>query len=140
VVESQPSKLLVAGPIPVSRSKDFNAIRPLGFAGEWLSSMYQQPVLQVEDPQTFSAVKKAIESSFSAGHVADFLKSLERSKLRIRDFEDVLRKGTLGASTAAEYNRLGNGDQGQIRELYLASLEQVAPELREKFFKLYAYY
>ena len=57
-----------------------------------------------------------------------------------RDFEDVLRKGNLGASAAAEYSRLGNADQGQIRELYLASLERVAPELREKFFKLYAYY
>jgi hypothetical protein len=102
--------------------------------------MYQQPVLPIADPQTFNAVKNAIESSFSAGHVADFLKSLERSKLRIRDFEDVLGKGNLGASTAAEYSRLGDGDQGQIRELYLASLEQVAPELREKFFKLYAYY
>jgi hypothetical protein len=105
-----------------------------------LSSMYQQPVLPISDPQTFSAVKNAIESSFSAGHVADFLKSLERSKLRIRDFEDVLGKGNLGSATAAAYSRLGDGDQGQIRELYLASLEQVAPELREKFFKLYAYY
>jgi hypothetical protein len=102
--------------------------------------MYQQPVLPISDPQTFSAVKNAIETSFSAGHVAEFLKSLERSKLRIRDFEDVLGKGNLGASAAAEYHRLGNADQGQIRELYLASLEQVAPELREKFFKLYAYY
>jgi hypothetical protein len=102
--------------------------------------MYLQPVLPISDPQTFTAVRNAIESSFSAGHVAEFLKSLERSKLRIRDFEDILGKGNLGASTAAEYNRLGNADQGQIRELYLASLEHVAPELREKFFKLYAYY
>ena len=102
--------------------------------------MYQQPVLPISDPQAFSAVKGAIEASFSAGRVAEFLKSLERSKLRIRDFEDVLGKGNLGASTAAEYHRLGNADQGQIRELYLASLERVAPELREKFFKLYAYY
>jgi hypothetical protein len=105
-----------------------------------LSSMYQQPVLPISDPQTFNAVKGAVESSFSSGHVAEFLKSLERSKLRIRDFEDVLGKGNLGANTAAEYSRLGNADQGQIRELYLASLERVAPELREKFFKLYAYY
>jgi hypothetical protein len=105
-----------------------------------LSSLYEQPVLPISDPQTFGAVKTAIESSFSAGRVAEFLKSLERSKLRIRDFEDVLDKGNLGASTAAEYSRLGNADQGQIRELYLASLERVAPELREKFFKLYAYY
>ena len=105
-----------------------------------MSTMYQQPVLPISDPQTFSAVKTAIESSFSASHVADFLKLLERSKLRIRDFEDVLGKGHLGGHTAAEYRRLDNGDQGQIRELYLASLEHVAPELRERFFKLYAYY
>jgi hypothetical protein len=102
--------------------------------------MYQQPVLQLEDPQTFNAVKDAIEASFSAGQVAEFLLSLERSKLRIRDFEEILGKGNLGANAAAEYKRLGNADQGQIRELYLASLEHVAPELREKFFKLYAYY
>jgi hypothetical protein len=102
--------------------------------------MYEQPVLPVSDPQTFNAVKSAIESSFSARHVAEFLKSLESSKLRIRDFEEVLSKGKLGANTAAEYSRLGNADQGQVRELYLASLEHVAPELRERFFKLYAYY
>jgi hypothetical protein len=35
---------------------------------------------------------------------------------------------------------LGNADQGQIREFYLASLEKVAPEVRQRFFKLYAYY
>ncbi|MEO6805357.1 MAG: hypothetical protein ABI209_04355 [Edaphobacter sp.] len=105
-----------------------------------LSSLNEQPLLPVSDPLTFGAVKGAIESSFSATQVAEFLKSVERSKLRIRDFEDVLGKGRLGASTAAEYNRLGNVDQGQIREFYLASLERVAPELREKFFKLYAYY
>ena len=102
--------------------------------------MYEQPVLPISDPQTFTAVKGAIDASFSSGRVAEFLRSLERSKMRIRDFEAVLRKGLLGAGTAAEYTRLGDGDQGQIRELYLASLEQVAPELREKFFKLYAYY
>ena len=105
-----------------------------------MSATYQQPVLPIADPQIFGAVKSAIEFSFSSGHVADFLKSLERSKLRIRDFETVLGKGVLGEATTAEYKRLGNSDQGQIRELYLASLERVAPELREKFFKLYAYY
>ena len=105
-----------------------------------MSSLYQQPVLAISDPETFSAVKAVVETSFSSGRVADFLKSLERSKLRIRDFETVLSQGYLGAGTAAEYGKLGNSDQGQIRELYLASLERVAPELREKFFKLYAYY
>ncbi|WP_433965807.1 hypothetical protein [Tunturiibacter gelidiferens] len=105
-----------------------------------MSSLYQQPVLTVSDPEIFNKVKSAVEVSFSSSRVADFLKSLERSKLRIRDFESVLGKGNLGAATEAEYNKMGNSDQGQIRELYLASLEQIAPELREKFFKLYAYY
>ena len=96
--------------------------------------------MPVEDPAVFNSVKAVIESSFSTGKAAEFFTSLSRAGLRIRDFESVLKQGLLGASTEAQYNSLGNGDQGQIRELYLASLERVAPELREKFFKLYAYY
>jgi len=105
-----------------------------------LSTMYEQAVLSVEDPQRFDAVHAAIESSFSSSNVGKFLKSLERANLRIRDFETVLKKKALGESTVAEYAQLGNSDQGQIREFYLASLEQVDPDLRNKFFKLYAYY
>jgi hypothetical protein len=105
-----------------------------------LSNTYEQPLLPIADPQHFSAVKAAIESSFSTGKVIEFLKSLDRLKFRIRDFEAVLAKGLLGASTAVEYNGLSDGDRGQIREFYLASLERVAPELRQRFFKLYAYY
>ncbi len=105
-----------------------------------MSAVYQQAVLEVADPQTFSKVRGAIENAFSAARVADFLKSIERVGLRVRSFEAVLKAGRLGASIAAEYAKLGNGDQGQIREFYLASLEKVSPEIREKFFKLYAYY
>ena len=60
--------------------------------------------------------------------------------LRIRDFEQVLRRGLLGAPAEGEYSRLSNGDQGMIREFYLASLEKVAPELRGEYAKIYAYY
>ncbi|HUZ93314.1 MAG TPA: hypothetical protein VMU57_00220 [Edaphobacter sp.] len=105
-----------------------------------MSTLHEQAVLHVADPEPFGVVKGAVESSFSSGHVAGFLKSLDRSGVRVRDFQSVLGKGLLGGGTAAEYGRLGNSDQGQIRELYLASLERVAPELRQKFFKLYAYY
>ena len=105
-----------------------------------MSFEYRKAEIPVADPQAFDAVHAAVESSFSSSKVKDFLKSIERAGLRIRDFEAVLRKGILGALTASEYGRLGNADQGQIRELYLANLEKVAPELREKFFKLYAYY
>ena len=101
---------------------------------------FNQPVLPISDPQAYGAVRSAIEASFSSSTVSEFLKSLDRCNLRIRGFADVLAKGLLGAIAKAEYAKLGNGDQGQIREFYLARLEQVTPELREKFFKLYAYY
>ena len=101
---------------------------------------FDQPVLAIVAPQAFNAVRAAIEGSFSSGTVAKFLQSIDRQNLRIRNFEAVLANGLLGASAKSEYATLGNGDQGQIREFYLASLESVAPELRKKFFKLYAYY
>jgi hypothetical protein len=105
-----------------------------------LSALHEQAVIPVADPEAFGAVRTAIETAFSSARVQDFLKSVKRAGLRIRDFELVLRKGLLGTPTANNYGNLGNGDQGQIRELYLASLEKVAPELRAKFLKLYAYY
>ena len=52
----------------------------------------------------------------------------------------VLSKGLLGQEALAAYGNLGNLDRGQIRELYLASVEHVAPELRAKYLKIYAYY
>ena len=105
-----------------------------------MSALHEQAILPVADPKTFGAVRAAIEQAFSTPRVNDFLKSIQRVGLRIRDFELVLNKGILGAPTVGEYNRLGNADQGQIREFYLASLEKVTPELRTQFFKLYAYY
>ena len=95
-----------------------------------MTALREQGVIPVADPESYGTVRAAIEAAFSAARVENFLKSIERAGLRIRDFELVLRAGILGALTAAEYNRLGNGDQGQIREFYLASLEKVAPELR----------
>ena len=101
---------------------------------------FEQPVLPVADPQSFGVVRSAIEGSFSAARVAEFLRTLAQKSMRIRDFESVLGKGLLGKTVIAAYSQLGNGDQGQIREFYLASLERVPAELRQRFFKLYAYY
>ncbi|MGP8259702.1 MAG: hypothetical protein ACLQM6_07075 [Acidobacteriaceae bacterium] len=105
-----------------------------------MTALREQGAIPVTDPENYDAVHAAIEAAFTAARVRDFLGSMLRARLRIRDFEQVLRTGILGAKTEAEYGRLGNGDQGLIREFYLASLEKVAPELRTKFFKLYAYY
>jgi len=105
-----------------------------------LSATYTQPPLPILDPQAFTTVRTAIEQAFSTHGVANFLRSLERAKVRIRSFEEVLGKGLLGSTAGASYAALDNNDQGQIRELYLASLERIPQDLRDKYFKLYAYY
>ena len=104
------------------------------------TALYERPAMNIVDAPTYSAVKAAIEAKFAPASVAGFLGSLKSAGLRIRDFEAVLKAGKLGAATAAEYDKLTNADQGQIREFYLASLEHVELGLRDKYFKLYAYY
>ena len=104
------------------------------------TALYERPTMDIVDATTFAAVKQAIESSFAVGNVEKFLRSVERSGLRVRSFEAVLNDGKLGAGTAVAYAKLSNGDQGQIREFYLASLEKVELGLRDKYFKVYAYY
>ncbi len=104
------------------------------------TALYERPAMDVVDATTFAVVKQAIVWAFAPAGVEKFLTSVERAGLRIRDFEVVLKAAKLGAGTAAEYTKLSNGDQGQIRELYLASLEKVELALRDKYFKIYAYY
>ena len=102
--------------------------------------MYEQALIAVGNPEAFGTVRQAVESSFSSSGVTGFLSSLLAGRLRIREFEQVLRAGKLGPAAAAEYDKLGDGDQGMIREMYLSMLEQVDPELRRRFLKVYAYY
>ena len=104
------------------------------------TALYERPTMDILDATAFAAVKDAVAGAFAAGNVEKFFKSVERSGLRIRSFEAVLKAGKLGTGTEAEYTKLDNGDQGQIREFYLALLEKVDLALRDKFFKLYAYY
>jgi hypothetical protein len=102
--------------------------------------MFVQTVLPINDEAHFAAVKASLDPLFSTGNVAGFLKQVKRSKLRVRDFENLLQRGLLGAATAEAYRALGDSDRGQARELYLSLVEQVPPELRSKFLKVYAYY
>ena len=104
------------------------------------TALYERPPVHVADVPVFASVKDAVEGSFAPGNIERFLKSLQRAGLRVREFEPVLRSGQLGASAAELYGRLTAGDQGLIRELYLAALERVDLSLRDKYFKLYAYY
>jgi len=102
--------------------------------------MFEQATLPVLDEAAFTEVDRALETAFSAKQAEDFLHRIKRSGLRARDFEGVLGKGLLGKAVPAQYASLGNSDQGQVREKYLRLVEQVAPELRAKFLKVYAYY
>ena len=104
------------------------------------NALYERAPMTLGDEPTYNEVKSALELSFAPGNVEKFLKAVQRSNARIREFEPVLNAGALGSQTAALYNKLPDGDQGMIREQYLASLEQVDPNLRKKYFKLYAYY
>ena len=103
-------------------------------------ALYERPAMGVQDETAFAAVTQSIAERFAPSNVEGFLRTVESGKLRIREFEAVLESGRLGGDTAAEYGKLSDGDQGQIREFYLASLEQVDVPLRDKYFKLYAYY
>ena len=102
--------------------------------------MFEKPDLGVEDGPSFDVVRSAIQSALSSTSALTFLKKLERERMRVRNFETVLAKGLLGQEAIAAYSRLGDLDRGQIRELYLESVEHVAPELRAKYLKAYAYY
>jgi hypothetical protein len=102
--------------------------------------MFVQTVLPIEDEARFATVRASLEPLFATANVAGYLKKVQRSKLRVRNFEGLLERGLLGAATAEAYRALGDSDRGQTRELYLSLVEQVPLELRRKFLKLYAYY
>ena len=105
-----------------------------------MGNMFQQAALPIENPAVFEPVKAAIEAAFAPPSVGKFLQRVERAKLRVRDFEQIRDHGLLGDVVKTGYVQLGDSDRGQVRELYLHSVEQVATELRGKYLKVYAYY
>ncbi|MBV8438556.1 MAG: hypothetical protein JOY95_13690 [Silvibacterium sp.] len=102
--------------------------------------MFEQAVLPVQDQKTFTDVQAALEEALAPAVVVSFLRSVQRAKLRARQFEAVLAEGLLGANSSAKYAALGDSDRGQIREMYLSMVERVDPVVRARFLKVYAYY
>jgi hypothetical protein len=102
--------------------------------------MFEQAAIPIQDEATFAEVRQALDQAFSPARVAGFLKKVGGAKLRVRQFEAVLANGFLGAQAQKSYAALGDADRGQIREQYLRRVEQVAPDVRQKFFRLYASY
>jgi len=102
--------------------------------------MFEQAVIAVKDEQGYAQLHAQIDAAFDARDVEVFLSRTGRSKLRIRDFEGVLNCGLLGKGAAGLYRALPVSDQALTRERYLQLVEAVSLELRQRYFRLYAYY
>ena len=102
--------------------------------------MFEQAAIAVKDQQTYSRLHELIDAAFDARDVEVLLDRVVRARLPIRDFESVLQRGLLGKDAIGLYAALGPSDQGLTRERYLRLIEKVPRELRERYFKAYAYY
>ncbi len=100
MVESQPSKLLVAGSIPVSRSRELF----IGRRARWrnqnlfardLTVSFEQAAIKVEKAQEFARLQAAVEQAFLPDKAPRFLKQLDRKGIRVRDFDAVLAQRML---------------------------------------------
>ncbi len=102
--------------------------------------MFQQAAIAVVDQQGYSRLHALIDAAFDVSEVEVLLGRAVRAKLPIRDFERVLERGFLGKEAIGLYTALSPSDQGLTRERYLRLVENVPRELRERYFKAYAYY
>ena len=102
--------------------------------------MFEQAAIAVQDQQGYSQLHALIDAAFDARDVEVLLDRITRSKLRVRDFESVLRRGFLGKDGVRLYEALPVSDQGLTRERYLRLVEKVPQELRRRYLKVYAYY
>jgi hypothetical protein len=111
---------------------------------------FEQAAIKVEKEREFGLLRAAIDRVFAPARVEKLLSRMQRKGIRVRDFDLVLASGILededdalarsGKAARQWYQELATSDQAQLREFYLFRLEEVSPELRERFSKLYAYY
>jgi len=102
--------------------------------------MFEQATIAVRDEQGFARLHALIDAAFDARDVEVFLSRVKKSGLRVRDYESVLKRGLLGKEAPALYAALPVSDQGLTRERYLRLVENVPVELRQRYFRAYAYY
>ncbi len=110
--------------------------------------MFEQAGIPVEKGAEFEELKAGIWRVFAPPIVERFFSKLESKGIRIRQFEKILERKLLeefdlrlkqqGARKL--YESLGNGGQGQMREFYLSTVEQVDQALRAKYYKIYVMY
>jgi hypothetical protein len=101
---------------------------------------FEQVAIAVRDEQGYARLHALIDAIFDARDVEVFLNRVQKSKLRVRDYETILSRGLLGKDAIALYGKLPVSDQGLTRERYLRLVEAVPLELRQRYLKVYAYY
>jgi hypothetical protein len=111
---------------------------------------FEQAAIKVEKEKEFGELKSAILIAFSSDNVQKFLKRVASAGIRVRDFDLVVAFGVFervdksladsARSAESLYRALAVTDQAQMKEFYLSKVEEVAPELRAKFQKIYQYY
>ena len=102
--------------------------------------MFEQAGIAVRDEKGYAQLHSLIDAAFDSRDVEVLLNRALRYKLRIRNFEGVLERGLLGKEAIALYKALPVSDQGLTRERYLRLVEAVPLELRQRYFRAYAYY
>jgi hypothetical protein len=102
--------------------------------------MFEQAEIAVQDQPGYAQLHALIDAAFDARDVDVLLNHITRAKLRIRDYEAVLKRGLLGKDAVRLYEALPVSDQGLTRERYLRLVEKVPAELRQRYFRVYAYY
>jgi hypothetical protein len=102
--------------------------------------MFEQAAIAVTDEQGYTKLHALIDAAFDARDIEVFLNRVRKSKLRVRDYEGILERGLLGKEAIGLYKALPVSDQALTRERFLRLVEKVPLELRQRYFKAYAYY
>jgi hypothetical protein len=105
-----------------------------------VGKMFEQATIAVQDQKVFTQLHTMLDAAFAQSDVEVLLNRVVKSKLPVRDFETVIRRGYLGKEALGLYQSLPVSDQALTRERYLWLVEQVSAELRQRYFKAYAYY
>ncbi len=111
---------------------------------------FQQAQIPIQKTEEFEHLKLALQRVFAGATVEKFLKKLDGAGIRVRQFEKVLEQriieevdpvlASARKSARQLYEALALSDQAMMREFYLERIEEVAPEIRQKFQKVYRYY
>jgi hypothetical protein len=107
---------------------------------------FEQATIPIANAEAFGHLKDLVEKALQPANAAKLLAGVAKQGLVVWNVNEVLAKSLLekaagmGVGQAQKwYRELPLSDQAQVRELYLTRVEQVDPELRQKYKKAFRY-